>query len=200
MAPSPGGPAEPVGHVAHGPDERCEQSLDFVAGERDQPVRGGMASVFVGPDDGEEDVGEHGQGHRGGRPAAVVGEFAGGAVAADQQLVTAGCWFGQVEDGPVVEAVSLGAGPGRQLLPAPHPRRAVAQVRVRAHRRVRCRRPTWPGRAGAACRPDWSPRPTRRHSSSSCAAGPTAVPAPSPLPGAGVQPARTGPLSGPSGP
>jgi hypothetical protein len=34
----------------------------------------------------------------------------------------------------------------------------------------------------------------------SCAAGPTATPAPSLLPAAGVQPARTGPLSGPSGP
>ncbi|GAA2436722.1 hypothetical protein GCM10010191_59410 [Actinomadura vinacea] len=73
-----------MGHVVHGLDDKHrEQALDLVTGERDQPVRGGMAGVFVGADDGEEGVGEHGQGHRGGREAAVVGEFTGGAVAAD---------------------------------------------------------------------------------------------------------------------
>lgn len=73
VAASPGGPAEPVGCIAHGPDdERREQSLDLVAGERNQPVRGGMAGVFVGRDDGEEGVGEHGQSD----PARPRGEAA----------------------------------------------------------------------------------------------------------------------------
>lgn len=133
MATSPGGPAEPVGRIVHGPEDECrEQALELVAGERDQPVRGGVAGVFIGADDGEEGVREHGQGdpagprgeaadlvlaqsgqalsglkgllhspsrpsnphqrgqgHRGRRPAAVVGEFASGAIAADQQLVAA---------------------------------------------------------------------------------------------------------------
>lgn len=59
------------------------------------------------------------RGRRGGREAAVVGEFTGGAVAADQQPVTAWPGLGQVDDGPIVEAVPLGAGSGRQLLPGP---------------------------------------------------------------------------------
>ena len=83
--------------------------------------------------------------------------------------------------------------------PAPRPRRADAPARTHARHHARGRHPTWPGRAGAACRPDSSPRPTRRSTSSSCAAGPTAARVPSPSPGAGAPPARTGPLSGPSG-
>ena len=62
------------------------------------------------------------------------------------------------------------------------------------------RRPTWHGRAGAACRPGCSLRPIRRWSSSSCAAGPTAAGAPTAGPDAGVRPARTVPLSGSTGP
>lgn len=73
VAAAPGGPAEPVGCIVHGPDDqRREQSLDLVAGERDQLVRGGMAGVFVGADDGEEGVSEHGQGD----PAGPGGEAA----------------------------------------------------------------------------------------------------------------------------
>jgi hypothetical protein len=45
-------------------DERDEQALDLVAGQRDQSVGGrGLAGVFVGTDDGEEGVGEHGSLH-----------------------------------------------------------------------------------------------------------------------------------------
>lgn len=63
VAASPGGPAEPVGRITHMPDDqRCEQSLDLVAGEQDQPVWGGVAGVCVGADDGEEGVSEHGEG------------------------------------------------------------------------------------------------------------------------------------------
>ena len=73
VAATPVGPAEPVGRIVHGPDdEGREQSLDLVAGERDQIVRGGMAGVFVSADDGEEGVGEHGQGD----PARPRGEAA----------------------------------------------------------------------------------------------------------------------------
>ena len=88
VATSPGGPAEPVGHVVHGLDDKYrEQSLDLVAGERDQPVRGGMAGVFVGSDDGEEGVGEHGQGD----PARPRGE------AAELVLVQSGQAFSGLE-------------------------------------------------------------------------------------------------------
>ncbi len=63
VAPPPGGPVQPVSCLVSGPDEeRCEQALDLVAGERDQSVRGGVAGVFVGADDGKEGVSEHGQG------------------------------------------------------------------------------------------------------------------------------------------
>jgi hypothetical protein len=48
------------------------------------------------------DAGRRGHRHRGRREATVVGEFTGGAVAADQQTVAAGPHFGQVDDGPVV--------------------------------------------------------------------------------------------------
>ncbi len=71
LAASPVGPAEPVGCTVHGPDdERGERSLDLVAGERDQPVRGGMAGVSVSADDGEKGAGEHDQGD----PARPRGE------------------------------------------------------------------------------------------------------------------------------
>lgn len=73
VAASPSGPGEPVGCIVHGLDDLCrEQSLDLVAGERDQPVRGGMAGVFVSTDDSEEGVSEHGQGD----PAGPGGEAA----------------------------------------------------------------------------------------------------------------------------
>ncbi|SDJ83687.1 hypothetical protein SAMN05421874_103351 [Nonomuraea maritima] len=53
------------------------------------------------------------------RPATGVSQFTGGAVAADQWLVAAEAGFGQVDDGPVVEAVPLAAGPRRRLQPGP---------------------------------------------------------------------------------
>jgi hypothetical protein len=44
-----------VGYLVHGLDGQSdEQSLDLVAGERDEPVRCGMPGVFVGADNGEE--------------------------------------------------------------------------------------------------------------------------------------------------
>lgn len=50
---------EPKGRVTHGPDDGCrEQALDFVAGECDQPDRGGTAGVLLGTDDREEGVGD----------------------------------------------------------------------------------------------------------------------------------------------
>jgi hypothetical protein len=58
MAASPVRPAESVGDVVEGLDNECdEQALDLVAGQRDQPVRSGVAGVFVGADDGEEGMG-----------------------------------------------------------------------------------------------------------------------------------------------
>jgi hypothetical protein len=70
-----------VGYLAHGPDDQGdEQSLDLVAGERDKPVRCGAPDVFVGADNGEEGVSEHGQGD----PAGP------GGVAADLVLVESG--------------------------------------------------------------------------------------------------------------
>ncbi|POG46002.1 hypothetical protein BV881_18350 [Streptomyces sp. ZL-24] len=42
-------------------DDGDEQSLYFVAGQRDQVGGVGGPVVFVGPDDGEEGMGEHRQ-------------------------------------------------------------------------------------------------------------------------------------------
>lgn len=65
MAASPVGLAESMGDVVVGlDDERDEQALDLVAGQRDQPVWGGFAGVFVGADDGGEGVGEHRESER----------------------------------------------------------------------------------------------------------------------------------------
>lgn len=52
------------------------------------------------------------------RPAAVVGEFTGAAIAADQQPVAAGPGLGQVNDGPVVEACPLAPAPADSFCPA----------------------------------------------------------------------------------
>jgi hypothetical protein len=43
-------------------DEGGEQALDLVAGERDQLTWPGVVGVFGGAHDGEEGVGEHGEG------------------------------------------------------------------------------------------------------------------------------------------
>ena len=81
VAASPVGPAEPVGCVVGRPNDECdEQALDLVAEQRDQPVRGGIAGVFVRADDSEEGMGEHGEGD----PAGP------GRVAAELVLVQAG--------------------------------------------------------------------------------------------------------------
>jgi transposase len=56
------------------------------------------------------------------------------------------------------------------------------------HRRGPRRRPTGPGTAGAASRPESGPRHARRSSSSSCAAAPPAGPARTPGPGAAAPP------------
>jgi hypothetical protein len=66
---------------------RIEQPLDLVAGERDEPVRYGVPGVFVGADNGEEGVSEHGQGD----PAGP------GGVAADLVLVESGQAFSGLE-------------------------------------------------------------------------------------------------------
>jgi len=143
VAASPVGPAEPVKGVMDGlDDERDEQSLDLIAGERYEGVGFGVAVAFVRADNGEGGMREHGQGdptgpgrvaadlvfvqcgqalasleellyppsrssdshqhgerHGCSRVAAVAGEFAGAAVAADQQLATVGPGVGQVDDG-----------------------------------------------------------------------------------------------------
>src|SRR4029453_19409043 len=64
-----------------------------------------------------------GQRDRAGRKAAVEGQLAGGAVAADQQPVPSGLVgqrgtvVVQADKGPVVQAVALGALAGRHTLP-----------------------------------------------------------------------------------
>jgi hypothetical protein len=68
------------------------------------------------PPSGTCDLDQGGQGCRRGGVTAVVGKFAGGAVAADQQLVAARCRFGEGDDSPVVESLSLRAASGRELL------------------------------------------------------------------------------------
>lgn len=81
MAASPVGPAELVGCVMDWLDDECdEQALDLVAGQRHQVGRPGTVGVFVSTDDGEEGVGEHGEGD----PAGP------GWVAADLVLIESG--------------------------------------------------------------------------------------------------------------
>ncbi|GGR62242.1 hypothetical protein GCM10010251_93760 [Streptomyces aurantiogriseus] len=101
-----GDPARPRGEAADLVFVQSGQALSCLESLLHPPSRPG-------------DAHQRGQRHRGRRPAAVVGQFTGGAVAADQQLVAAGSGFGQVDDGPFVETVPLGAGSGRQLLPGP---------------------------------------------------------------------------------
>lgn len=72
------------------------------------------------PPSGTCDLDQGGQGCRRGAVAAVVGEHAGGAVAADQQLVVARCRFGKVDDGPVVEPLPF----------APRPAESFCQTRL----------------------------------------------------------------------
>jgi hypothetical protein len=43
-------------------DEGDEQALEFVASERYEGTGRGVAGAFIGADDGEEGMGEHGQG------------------------------------------------------------------------------------------------------------------------------------------
>lgn len=62
VAAPPEGPAQPVDRIGSGANERREQPLDLVAGERDQPVRSGMAGMFCRTGDRQESVREHGQG------------------------------------------------------------------------------------------------------------------------------------------
>ncbi|WTD59153.1 hypothetical protein OHA77_23950 [Streptosporangium sp. NBC_01639] len=70
-----------MGEAVEGPDrDGEEQALDLVAGKGDEVVRTWPVGVFVGADDGEEGVGEHGEGD----PAAS------GGVAADLVLVEPG--------------------------------------------------------------------------------------------------------------
>src|SRR5262249_33571061 len=90
-------PARPRGEAAELVLVQSGQALSGLEGLLHPPSRPG-------------DADQCGQGRRGRRPAAVVGEFTGGAVAADQQPVTAWPGLGQVDDGPIVEAVPLGAG------------------------------------------------------------------------------------------
>ncbi len=71
--------------------------------------------------------------------------------------------------------------------PVPPGRRAGGPPHSHTHRRGPGPRPTWPAPADAACRPGPSPRPIRRWSSSSCAAGPTAVRAATSGPETGVR-------------
>ncbi|AWW41827.1 hypothetical protein DN051_38630 [Streptomyces cadmiisoli] len=69
-------------------DERNEQALDLVAGERYQSVGPGVAGVFVGTDDREEGMGEH----REGDPAVP------GCPASDPVFVRSGQAFAGRED------------------------------------------------------------------------------------------------------
>lgn len=81
MAAPPVGPVVPVGRMVDGPDEQCdEQAPDFVAGQRQQPLGGGPAAVFLSTDSGEEGMGEH----RKGDPAGP------GGMAADLVLIEPG--------------------------------------------------------------------------------------------------------------
>src|SRR5262245_21912091 len=81
VASSPGRPSESVGRVVYGLDgQGGEQAADLVAGQPDQPGWCWVVGVFGGADDGEEGVGNHGQGD----PAAP------GGVVADLVLIQPG--------------------------------------------------------------------------------------------------------------
>jgi hypothetical protein len=88
MTPQPVGPAEPVVCLVNRPaDQGDEESLDFVAGQRDEVVGAGAETVLVSADDGQEGVGEHGEGD----PAGP------GRVAAELVLVQSGQTFPGLE-------------------------------------------------------------------------------------------------------
>lgn len=75
MTPPPVGPAEPmVCLVNRSADQGDEESLDFVAGQRDQVVGAWAEMVLVGADDGQEGVGEHGKGDPAG-PGRIAAEL-----------------------------------------------------------------------------------------------------------------------------
>lgn len=81
MTTPPMGPAKPVASLVDGSgDESYEESLDFVARQRYQVVRPWPEAVLVGADDGQEGMGEHGEGD----PAGP------GRIAAELVLVQAG--------------------------------------------------------------------------------------------------------------
>src|SRR5215470_11724458 len=75
---------------------------------------------------------QHGQRDMAGRVAAVVGQFAGAPVAADQQPVPSRPAGLDAHPGPVIPAVALGARARRQ--PLPGPRWQHGSQRVRADR------------------------------------------------------------------
>lgn len=109
MAASPVGPAESAGDVVQGlDDDRDEQALDLVAGQRDQRVRGGVAGVFVRADHGQEGVGEHCQGD----PAAPRG------IAADLVLIESGQALLGLISSP--RPATLISRPAREWLTAPN--------------------------------------------------------------------------------
>jgi hypothetical protein len=80
----------------------------------------GLEGLFH-PPSGPGDADQRGQGYRIGRPAAVVGEFTGGAVAADQQPVAAGPGFGQVDSSPSTKSLTRRRGSTRANRPAIRP-------------------------------------------------------------------------------
>lgn len=88
MTAPPVGPTEPVGGIVDGSDnERDEQALDLVAGERNEGI-GCRASVLVCTYDGEGGVREHGEGD----PAGP------GGIAADLVLFECGQALAQLEE------------------------------------------------------------------------------------------------------
>src|SRR3954464_2872426 len=85
VASSPCRPVQPVADGADAAgDQFCEEVADFVDGQRDHRFSGVAVVVFMGGDDGEDGVGEHGQGG-----VAVPGGPGADLVLGDTDLVFA---------------------------------------------------------------------------------------------------------------
>ena len=174
---SPPRPAQPVGAVGDGgDDERGEQVLELVAGQRDEAQRWWVAGVLGGCGHHQERGRQQGQGH-----LAVPGAPAAGPGADPGR--TAPCRPALLEVPGLID----------------HQHRAGSPRCSTTKARTSSRIPSWSQTAPASrcCMPSgWPGRRAQRSSSSSCGADRPAAPARTPWRAAWAPPWETGPRPG----
>jgi len=107
----------PGEHGEGGPPVPRGPAPDLMLVQAGQALASGKVLFRAPADSGHAH--QRGRRHLARRPAAIKGQFAGVPVAADQQPVASKAAGLDGNPGPVVPAVALGAGPGRQPLPGP---------------------------------------------------------------------------------